>query len=496
MRIDTGSFESRTGQIRKTLPAVHGQKMRISIIFLVLLNTVSLFSQKQANKWYFGTNAAIDFNPSSPITIPNSAMEQIEGCSSIADINGNLLFYTNGDSVWNKNNVAMSNGFGLLGHKSSTQSALIVPFPSNPNNYYIFTVDAADNFGNNGLRYSIVDMTLASGLGDVTIKATLLYTPVTEKLTAVKHSNGNDIWVVSHKADTTLFFSYLVTNTGVSTMPIISNIGSKYIYYSGGIGQMKLSPDGSKLAAALFLTSPTAEIYQFNNSTGVLSNSISINISQNKAYGVEFSPNSSIVYFASDNSTKTIHQYDLSIWNSTAINSSSVIIGNTSNLAMGAMQLAPDGKIYVSHHNNGATAGPFLGIINSPNSLGLSSNYVDNGISLSPNNCYYGLPGFVQSYFAPIGTGINSIYESNKVSIFPNPAQDQIYISIKENNSDKYLFKLYDLFQNEIINKSIETNYQTIYFSNEISKGIYYFVLTNLSNGQSTTGKLSVMHSR
>jgi hypothetical protein len=470
------------------------KRMRIVIIFLTLFNVSISVSQKQANKWYFGTNAAVDFNPSTPIAIPNSAMKQIEGCSSIADVNGNLLFYTNGDSVWNKNNITMPNGFGLFGHKSSTQSALIVPFPNNPNNYYIFTVDAADNFGNNGLRYSIVDMTLASGLGDVTTKGTLLYAPVTEKLTAVKHSNGNDIWVVSHKTDTTLFFSYLVTNLGVSTTPVISNIGSKYIYYSGGIGQMKLSPDGSKLAAALFQSSPTAEVYQFNNSTGILSNSISINIPQNKAYGVEFSPNSSIVYFASDNSTKTIHQYDLSSWNSTAINSSSVIIGNTSNFVMGAMQLAPDGKIYVSH-NNGPTTGPFLGIINSPNSLGLSSNYVDNGISLSPNNCYYGLPGFVQSYFAPIGTGMNSIHESNQVSVFPNPAQDQISISIKENNSSKYLFKMYDLFQNEIISKSIEFN-QTIYFPSDMPKGIYYYVLTNLSDGQNTTGKLSVMHSR
>ena len=98
-------------------------------------------AQGEANIWYFGSNAGIDFNSGVPVSLPASQMSTWEGCASIADGAGNLRFYTDGNSVWTHNHTVMNNGTGLMGSFSSTQSAIIVPRPNNPDIYYIFTVD-------------------------------------------------------------------------------------------------------------------------------------------------------------------------------------------------------------------------------------------------------------------------------------------------------------------------------------------------------------------
>ena len=130
----------------------------------------NIFAQKEANIWYFGEYAGIDFNTGTPVALTNSAMSQGEGCASISDSAGNLLFYTNGIKVWDKNHLEMPNGNNLLGHNSSTQSAIIVKKPRSSILYYIFTTDAAHNNLQNGFNYSIVDMSEQNGNGDVVSK--------------------------------------------------------------------------------------------------------------------------------------------------------------------------------------------------------------------------------------------------------------------------------------------------------------------------------------
>src|ERR1700675_989300 len=83
--------------------------MRKNLFLLIafVVTAESGFCQKEANIWYFGYEAGLDFNSGVPVALTNSAMDQFEGCSSIADSNGNLLFYTDGQTVWNKNHVQM-----------------------------------------------------------------------------------------------------------------------------------------------------------------------------------------------------------------------------------------------------------------------------------------------------------------------------------------------------------------------------------------------------
>ena len=114
--------------------------MKIFYYYILFLSSNILFAQKEGNNWYFGWYVRLDFNSGSPVALANSAMYTRQVVASISDSNGNLLFYTNGLKIWNKNNLIMANGTGLLGDTLSSQSALIVPLPGSLNKYYIFTI--------------------------------------------------------------------------------------------------------------------------------------------------------------------------------------------------------------------------------------------------------------------------------------------------------------------------------------------------------------------
>ena len=380
----------------------------IIVLNIILFSTVS-FAQKEGNIWYFGENAGLDFNSGNPVALANGAMATNEGCASISDNAGNLLFYTDGITVWNRNHLQMPNGFGLLGHSSSTQSALIVQEPGSNNIFYIFTTPAQVNLGGIfGFRYSTVDMSLQNGLGDVISKNTLLHQPVTEKLTAVKHANGCDLWVIIHEWDTDEFHAYLVNNSGVSTNPVVSNTGT---VHTGGtiiglspntnaIGQMKMSPDGGKLALAI-RTMGIFELFDFDNSTGVVSNPISFPPISNRTYGIEFSPDGTKLY-GSLGAVKQLYQYDLMAGSSADIINSQTLVGSTTADFLGALQLAPDGKIYCAIADRS-----YIAAINDPNVIGIACNYIENAVSLSGKISTLGLPTFIQDHFFLQFTSVN-----------------------------------------------------------------------------------------
>jgi len=86
------------------------KKILSLLAITILLFTNSAFSQKEGNLWYFGGTSAMDFNGGAPVNILGSGMNASEGCSVACDkVTGSLLFYTNGQYVWNKNNAIMPN---------------------------------------------------------------------------------------------------------------------------------------------------------------------------------------------------------------------------------------------------------------------------------------------------------------------------------------------------------------------------------------------------
>jgi len=346
-------------------------------------------AQGEANIWYFGQNAGLDFNSGSPVALTNGQLVTDEGCATISNSSGQLLFYTDGITVYNKNHSVMFNGTGLMGHPSSVQSATIIPKPGSNNLYYIFTTD--NEHDPNGFRYSIVDMNLDGGNGAVTSdKNVLVYTPTIENLGITKHGNGQDYWIITHGWNSNSFIAYQLTATGLNLTPVITNIGA---IITGGptdfvaAGTIKISPSGSKLAFTS--VSDIAQLFNFNNITGVLSNEITLLNEIGELIGAAFSPDESILYIA--NSFGKIHQFDM---NAVDIPNSRIIIHNGN--IPGQLQLGPDNKIYIAFNNRTK-----LGVINNPNILGLGCNFVLDGVDLSGRLSKLGLPSFNQSYFAP-----------------------------------------------------------------------------------------------
>ncbi len=364
-------------------------------------------AQKEANIWYFGKNAGLDFSSGSPVALNNGQINTYEGVASICDSNGGLLFYTDGEKVWNAQHNLMPNGTGLFGNFSSSQSAIIVPFINDTKRYYIFTVDQIGY--PNGLSYSVVNITLDNGKGDIELKNQQLVTPVCEKITAVKHCNGKDIWVIAHLWYSDAFYAYLVTSSGISSTPVISHSGrvlSGDIEYT--VGYLKASPDGSKLAAAH--NKVGLDLFNFDNVTGTVSNPQSLFLPTEyytQPYGVEFSPNSQLLYttvyyFDLTDFTQynIVLQYNTSLSTTSAIIASKEILYKYNSLAQvfACLQTAPDGKIYMAYVN----PDPHLSVINFPDQIGAACNFQFATVQLAPNtHSEFGLPTFIQSYWFP-----------------------------------------------------------------------------------------------
>ncbi|MBC7411661.1 MAG: hypothetical protein H7331_04320, partial [Bacteroidia bacterium] len=193
----------------------------LQLTFFFMFITLHCFAQKQNNIWCFGDNAGLNFNTTTPTVLTGSQMSTNEGCASTSDSLGNLLFYTDGISVWNKTHAVMPNGTGLLGSASTTQSALIVPQPGSTTLYYIFTIGELGG----SMNYTMVDMTLAGGNGGVVAssKNTVLHPLVAEKQCAFMRCDGS-IWLISHEWNTNNFFADLITPTGINST-VVSAVG-------------------------------------------------------------------------------------------------------------------------------------------------------------------------------------------------------------------------------------------------------------------------------
>lgn len=358
--------------------------------FWIVFFLIESYAQGESNIWYFGQNAGLDFSSGSPIALSKGMLNTTEGVASMCNVNGELLFYTDGITVWNKQHAIMKNGENLMGNPSSTQSAVAVPLPGSTTLYYLFTVDA--EAGENGFRYSVIDISKQNGWGEVIQKNTLLLTPSTEKLTAIKHRNNTDFWIITHAWNSNTFLAYPLTHKGVGT-PVSTSIGSIHEGEKDNtIGYMKASADGSQLALAV-KEAAFVELFDFDNATGVVSNPIRINFAPgSKVYGVEFSSNGNLLYVTAGGKSE-VWQFNLLAGSNEAIAKSGLVIGKTAGWA-GALQIAKDGKIYVSPYMAGK-----LDRIENPDIVGSGCGYSTGAVDLNGKKATLGFPSFIQSYF-------------------------------------------------------------------------------------------------
>ena len=368
--------------------------LHFSFLVLFILPLSGQNIQNSSNIWYFGDRAGLDFNTSPPTALTDGQINTQEGVASVSDNNGDLLFYTDGSTIWDRSHQAMPNADGNLnGHWSSSQSAIIVPNLSAPNIYYVFTVDELG--GGNGLSYTIVDLSLAGNgsipnplgnavSGEINIQ---LVSPVTEKIVGVLKPDYSGYWIVAHGWNNNSFYAYEINCSGLNTEPVISNIGNVHTGGSGNInavGYMKASIDGQKLAL-VNRNSGTIDVYDFDNSTGVVSNEFEIKPNDPLIYGLEFSFNGDYLYIGGEH---LISQYSFltNILTNISVDNPSALSGPD---VVRALQLGPDENIYVSVRNR-----KYLSAIYNPESndplLTTDAVYLDP--DNSGRNCRFGLP--------------------------------------------------------------------------------------------------------
>lgn len=359
------------------------------ILILILCTLASdLHAQRQAENWYFGEFAGLNFASGNPTVLLDGAMQTREGCLAVSDTAGRLMFYSDGTRVWTRRHQPMPNGTALAGDPSSTQSGIVIPWPTRPSEYFIFTVDALENLYVRGLNYSVVNMSANGGLGDVTTRNQSLQTGTAEKLTAVRHANGVDVWLIAHDIGNNQFLVYLISRNGVNPVPSRQGVGPAV--QTGDIGYLKASSVGTRLAMATTVP-PQLNMFRFDRSTGVIS--VPTRISNQLAYGAEFSPNGQLLYSTSYTDA-AIYQYDLSLPDAN-VAASRIPIGRTGAITNGALQIAPNGRIYVAHEFS-----QIISEIAQPNIRGNGCQYRDRVIDLGGRDSRLGLPNMFPAVFS------------------------------------------------------------------------------------------------
>lgn len=392
------------------------------LLFFLLCSQYAFSQQKQWFQWYYGNKVGLDFRTTGPTMLTNGAINQMEGSASVSDDNGAILFYTDGVTVYNKQHQVMLNGTSLKGGQSSTQSALIVPKPDDKNSYYIFTISART--GTDGLTYSEVDMRLDGGNGAVTsVKNVLLLGDCYEKLAGVKHCNNRDVWVTTYQRSSNTFLSYLITPSGISTMPVVSGAGMQLVPLEQTVGYIRFSSNGRKMAAAFFELG--FQIFDFNNQTGELSTPITFYswgfpANYLAPYGLEFSPDSRSLYISSFSTWGGGEMLSMDLRNfnrSDILASVKQVLPWDDYREVFSLALAPDKRIYIAEK----VTGTYTSVLTDPDNLAWPgySTYI-----FRTGNTTLGLPNVIAGYNRDNAGDINTAPVCNELkTIYSHTSQ-------------------------------------------------------------------------
>lgn len=375
-------------------------KINITILLYLLLVPGFYSAAQQYNNWYFGRNAALDFtnsgSQSGPATLANSAMVSDEAACSISDEDGNLLFYTNGKTVYNKSHEIMLNGDNLGGNISACQIA-IVPVPGTDSLFYIFTADAIENSFQDGYRYSLLDIKKDNGKGEVLFKNTLLWASCSERLATARHANGTDIWVITNDNSSNIFRSWLITCSGIQNAAVVSTVGDMLnTSPEMNAGTIKVNPTGDMLCQTHFplfdeiIRPPNfLQCFDFNSATGSITNPRKISFSDSRYTHCEFSPDGKLIYVSRPYDGK-IDQLEITLPTIAAIQASRVELDAPAGYY--DIQLAADEKIYCARPSSR------LSVINQPNVKGTGCNLVPDQVNLLPGSVFIGLPSHINDF--------------------------------------------------------------------------------------------------
>jgi gliding motility-associated-like protein len=350
-------------------------------------------------EWYFGENVGLRFEENGTVRRIPSSMSSFSAAAIAYGAQGEMLFYSNGEEVWNQSHNVMANGTDLLGSQRSSQ-AIALCHPGNSDLWYLFYPETYDGVNFNKIDYkmyySIIDMSQNGGLGRVVEKNRILFDYSTEKITAVRHCNNRDWWIISHETRNNVFLVFSFTDTGLNEVPIRQELGIAYeaIAFAAG-GFIRPSRSGSLLAVTKETSAANAfngsfELFRFDRSTGMLSNELLIFNDAQYCYGTEFSPDETKVYTHKD---KILYQFDISSRDEAAIRNTAYQIPYPYP-RVGAMKLGPDDILYISGPHR------LLNAFLNPNEGGAGSNFTTSYIDTSPNTVFVSLPNFPNDIYS------------------------------------------------------------------------------------------------
>lgn len=321
-----------------------------------------VFAQnKSMNNWCFGYGEGLDFS-SYPPKLFKSASQTAEGTTCISDGNGKLLFYYSNNTVYDRNHQPMPNG-SLSAGSMECQNSLIVPIPESRTKFYVFSFVDSKLFY--ALRYSIVDMSLNGGLGDVVESNILIDTGLLAGIAATHHANGYDLWLVVCSEKQKAYLSFKITAKGIEQA--IAGTENKMLNQT----YAKFSPDGKSFASLSF---PYLNVFHFDPSTGILSENFKI---ETPNYAFSFSADGSKLY---NNWEGELEQYD--------VKTKAKTIMKTPDFT--TLQYASDGRIYMTGELETG-----LWVINNPNLPLDQAGVVPLGIHFS--TFFYHFPNFIES---------------------------------------------------------------------------------------------------
>ncbi len=475
------------------------KQLKLFILSLCLLNSAYVGAQKYGNIWHFGRNAGIDFNSCEAVVLTNGRSSGFEGCATISDANGQLLFYTTSDSVWDRQHNPMPNG-QLIYSSGTLSQVIIIPRPQTPGKYYIITTRVQAQ-GFLTFRYHEIDMALNNGLGDVLSKNNEI-SPlnITEQVAATYHANGTDIWLMTHEYGTNKFLAYLVTAAGISLTPIVSSTGPVHVPCTSNMnarGHIKFSPDGKRLAycgngVGPDFSSNLLAVFRFDNSTGIVYEPINLPYCGGE-FGLSFSPDNTKLYGSTwrvfnfaQGARSYVYQFDLSDPDSLAIASSRVIIDSSHTEMTSDIKLAPDGRIYIVKYSK-----PYLDVISDPNQPGLACGYLKDGFHLGGAFGQYGLNNYIEytSYCSDEDFGLEP-GPGTTLQILPNPSHDYILVR-REHPFENAVLVLYDLRGVECIRMKVPDGNTCQVSLTGIKPGMYVMRVTE-KEGMSGQSKIII----
>ena len=490
----------------------------VAFIIALCLNSLCSFSQGLNHNFLIGifagldtnvvsTRAIMQFDANSVTVLPASFTMAFDGAqANISDENGNLLMYTNGCQIADASGNTMQNGDSLnpgslvdawcssINGLPTQNTSVFLPFPDDSTKYILFHQTSTDtNYTvSSELFYSMVDITQNGGLGVVTQKNVIAFqASLCPSISACKHANGRDWWIVVMEPYTSIIYKLLLTPAGIVS---ITQQLTGFTANTNFGGAVQFSPDGNKFAYYIkYSTGSTAyhelRVLDFDRCSGMFSNprTVSFNASIG-GYCTAFSPNSKYVYFGT---FRTLFQVNTDTTNiaasldTIAVKDNYCYPYNYNCPDFWYGYLAANGKIYISP---GGTAIDFH-YINQPDSEGLACDFRQHALRMPcyiyRNNVYH--PNY---YLGPvIGSVCDTLAhvgllehgdEVQNFKLSPNPSNGNIKIVYLLPQNQKGIFEVYDMngkivFKQSLPQWSSIQNFNLIF----LEDGLYHCVINS-----------------